>query len=185
MRKNKDISFLAYHTTSSQASKYIKSPNDFKSSMSSKEWLGYGVYFWDDSINAFWWADKRNRNIGSTIFKCNLECDSDNFMDFDFTENAINFNSFVEALYNNLEHNSEELNSRLVKLKTMTADEKRCFFINLFCQKYSIKLVKRTFEDKGKNIPKSGMKISRTQLCVIDGYQEEVIKDMEVYHEKN
>ena len=179
------ISFIAYHTTSYQASKYIRIPTDFKSSTSDKEWLGYGVYFWRDFINARWWAEKRNNKIGSIIYKCTLECNINNFIDFDSTENALNFNDFVDALYNNLAKYSTELNNKLVKIKKMTAVEKRCFFVNLFCRKYNIKLVKRTFEDKGKKIPRSGMKVSRTQLCVIDGYQEEVIKNMEVYHEKN
>lgn len=70
--KDNNIHLTGYHATKSEYSEKILDTKDFKSSVSARDWLGTGIYFWDEIYNAKWWAEIRYKNEKSVIIKSAL-----------------------------------------------------------------------------------------------------------------
>lgn len=177
------IRLTGYHATKYEYAVNISEPQDFVPSLSDTEWLGAGVYFWDELFNARWWAKVKYKNRSSAIIKIRLECDDEFFLDLDSTEEFYEYKKFISRITDYIENMSKELKDTYLNLDFDDVKAVRCFYLNAYKEVVDIALVRRTFEVEGYGQPEDGMKPTRTQLCVSDGYQDSVIKDVEVYYE--
>ena len=171
--------FILFHSTKKDNISKIIKASDFISSNSDYEWLANGVYFWDNMINAKWWTEKRGFKNDAVIYKCLIKCPEINYLDLDILENTLAYNNFIRDFYLNYSSNKSLYDENIKEFNLKNRIEARKFFINFFCEKNNIYLVKRTFYYNDKK-HKGLLEIPRTQFCVIDGYQDKLIKNMEV-----
>lgn len=182
---NRDIiRIIGYHTTTINNARFIRRPSDFRPSVSKKDWLGKGVYFWDEIINARWWAKARKFFNVRYIFRCLLECDGIYFFDLDKTEECTLYREFVDNIDRYVVKMSNELKDRYIDYDFKSVEEIRCFYLDAFKEINNIKLIRRSFDVEGDNTPDDGIIMRRRQLCVTDKFQSDVIKTMEMYHEQ-
>lgn len=181
--KDNNIHLTGYHATKFENIEKIIHPNDFKASNSSKDWLGRGVYFWDEIYNAKWWADIRYKNEKSVILKSTLECDDDLFLDLDSTEEIHEYKKFTSNISDYIKQLPEDLQNTYLNLNFTDIKAVRCFYLNVYKLLFDIALVRRTFDVEGSYNADDGITLTRTQLCVTDSYQNQVIEDIEVCNE--
>lgn len=68
--------YIGYHGTSKEAADLILKSNYFYSSRDEEEWLGEGVYFFeDDSLQALDWCKKVKKFNGYCILKSDIEAE--------------------------------------------------------------------------------------------------------------
>ena len=77
----KEYRTIGYHKAIKEYADIIINENAFRLSHKDTEWLGNGVYFWEQPSDAEWWCKDRYKHY--TIFQANLCCDSDLFLDLD------------------------------------------------------------------------------------------------------
>lgn len=133
--------------------------NGFKPSTSNDDWLGFGVYFWDNIENAKWW------NIGPRldmcIIICELKCDSSQYLNLDIELEMAKLDKFSRKYIRYLTDNS------LPRPKFKNANQKKKFFCDLYCTQNNFIILSHTF--KHDIINHAGFKIGtkkRRQICV-------------------
>lgn len=146
-----------YHTTlAKHRDNIIK--NGFYKSNKSNEWLGEGVYFWDNEENALWWKPK-DRMSKKCIFICDLSCPVSQYLNLD-KEMA----KFEEYLHMYLKSIPSSLGK---KPNFKNTDQCRKFFCDIYCGKNDICILAFTFEHD--RINEFGFKVGadmRRQICV-------------------
>ncbi|KGF03410.1 hypothetical protein [Anaerococcus lactolyticus] len=177
------LKIIGYHATSTFRAMNIKSRTDFKASESKEEWLGKGVYFWDELINAKWWSKVRKFYNHRRIFKCQLECNDIYFLDLDKTEDCTIYKNFINKFESYVDKLSYELKERSIDYKFKSEKEIRCFYLDAFKELNKIKMIGRSFDVEGGIGADDGIVLRRRQICVTDNYQSDVIKSMEIYYE--
>lgn len=178
-----NIHLTGYHATKAEYSEIILNTKDFKSSVSTRDWLGTGIYFWDEIYNAKWWAEIRYKNEKSVIIKSTLECDNESFLDLDSTEEILAYKKFTSNISDYIKQLPEELQNTYLNLNFKDIKAVRCFYLNVFKQLFDIAIIRRTFEVEGSHRADDGITLTRTQICVTDDYQNQVIKDIGVCNE--
>ena len=181
--KDNNIHLACYHATKAEYSEKILNTKDFKSSVSERDWLGTGIYFWDEIYNAKWWAKIRYKNEKSVIIKSLLECDNDLFLDLDSTEEILAYKKFTSNISDYIKQLPEDLQNTYLNLNFKDIKAVRCFYLNVYKKLFDIAIIRRTFDVEGSYRADDGITLTRTQLCVTDSYQNQVIKDIGVCNE--
>ena len=88
-----------YHGTGQTHAESILREKNFKESSSLKEWLGRGVYFFEDCNHAIGWANIRARKESekyAVVLAADISFDTVEFFDLDLPENIIKLENFCE-----------------------------------------------------------------------------------------
>ena len=178
-----NIHLAGYHATKYENLEKILYSKVFKASSSPKDWLGNGIYFWDEMYNAKWWAAIRYKNEKSVIIKSTLECDDDLLLDLDSTEEILAYKKFTSDISDYIKQLPEDLQNTYLNLNFKDIKAVRCFYLNVYKQLFDIAIIRRTFNVEGRYRADDGITLTRTQLCVTDIYQNQVIKDIGVCNE--
>lgn len=148
---------IGYHTTFLYHKDSIIQ-NGFYVSNQSDDWLGEGVYFWDNEDNARWWK-KKSSLFKKCIFICSLKCSLSNYLNLD-TE-MDNFESYLNKFM------SSSIGKNLEKPNFKNANECKKFYCDLYCSKNDICILSFSFDHDIIN--RYGFKtgtIKRRQICV-------------------
>lgn len=95
----KAVKYVGYHSTTSNKGKNILK-SQYRKSISrtyDDQWLGDGVYFWEDCYYAVEWLIIRKIREG-VILKSFIKVDSDRVLDLSSPEGNIAYNYFINSL---------------------------------------------------------------------------------------
>ena len=151
-----------YHGTGQAHARDIIRENKFKNSESAKEWLGCGVYFFEDRNHAIGWANIRARRENdkyAVVLAADISFDADEIFDLDIPRNIIELEKFCE----------KEMQSDTFKRNGAphfkTHEEQRCFWADFYKETHpNIKVMAYTFDSTERVI--SGFPFKQRQLCV-------------------
>lgn len=133
--------------------------NGFEPSKNKDDWLGLGVYFWDNIENARWWNVGTGAVIKPCIIICELKCDLSQYLDLDKEMDKLD--KFCQKYI-------KELNRQgLPKPYFKNSHEKKKFFCDLYCKQKNFTILSYTFKHDIMN--HAGFKIDtkeRRQICV-------------------
>lgn len=65
-------SYVGYHGTTKESSKKIMKSKNFLKSRGEDEWLGPGVYFFEDEEDSHWWCKVRKKLISYSLIRVYL-----------------------------------------------------------------------------------------------------------------
>lgn len=132
-----EYSEIGYHKTL-----YIKLDNiketGFIPSNNKDDWLGQGVYFWDNIENAKWWNVSTGSIIKTCIITCELKCNSSQYLDLD--KEIDNLDKFSRKYINGL------IRKGLPRPKFENANQKKKFFCDLYCTQNNFIILSYTFK---------------------------------------
>lgn len=157
----------AYHGTSLEnAKKICKSSNEinFKISCGENEWLGNGVYFFDNKQDARDWSKKVRRFEEIGIVSAVITADEDKMLNLISNDNHIKL--FTNTL-NTIKQKSEKYKDKNINTN-YTA-----LAIKILIEKIKYDVIKAIFKpdkrlkEKIQDIP-NNMLIGRIQICVIN-----------------
>ncbi|MBW7573932.1 hypothetical protein [Caproiciproducens faecalis] len=158
------INLIGYHATSLNCVGNILE-NGFKTSSKKGEWLGFGVYFWDNLDNAEWWivAGNVDKSSPPAIITAELSLPSKNFLDLDVPANMDRLREFAN------DYNAESSISGNARPDFKGKNQLRNFYCSLFKELFDIKLIKFTFSYTIYNLVgfPTG-EFERVQLCASD-----------------
>lgn len=149
---------IGYHKTLYIYVESIKK-NGFKPSNENDDWLGFGVYFWDNVENAKWWNVGTDSVIKSCIIECELKCDINQYVNLN--ENIHEFDLFCKK------YMREIVKNKLPRPNFENNNQKKKYFCDLYCTKNNLSILSFEFEHDIINI--AGFKIGtkkRRQICV-------------------
>lgn len=135
--------------------------NGFNPSNSKDDWLGLGVYFWDNIENAKWWNNSSESIIKTCIITCELKCDLSQYLDLDVEHEMNKLDKFSRKYIKNLR------DKNLPRPKFKNANQKKKFFCDLYCTQNNYTILSHTFKHDIMNF--AGFKIGtkeRRQICV-------------------
>lgn len=141
------------------------------------QWLGNGVYFWEDSLEkAKWWSCAVKKESTPFVLTAEVAVDMDSFLNLDLSESQREFEQFVDGVDKLLAENSIDIVD-----KSRNLDEYNESFsevVQLYAKFNDKKVIKKTFENKNiHNSSKGKTKVSfpeisayytDTQVCVYD-----------------
>lgn len=154
---NLQYSEIGYHKTFKLYKDNIIK-NGFQVSNNSDDWLGEGIYFWDNLENANWWKGK-SKNFECCIFVCNLKCEKLKYLNLDVEMDK--FEDFGKKYLKEMAH----CNCKKPSFKN--SNETKKFFCDLYCKKNDIEIL--SFSFKHNIINKVGFVTEtkiRRQICV-------------------
>ncbi len=183
-----EIVFIGYHGT---VNKDVDSVLDdiinrgFEISIKDIEWLGKGIYFFDNESDAHWWNNnsKKKRFLQKGIIKAEIFSKKINFLNLDNEEDRNKlkeeFPKYLSALS---EYGPEFDKENIQKLQ--------CILLDMYKEKFDIQLLKKTFssDDKsplkldGKKLLFSILSKSQVQYCATDNKN---IRNKEVCYSSN
>lgn len=149
---------IGYHATYSKYYDNIIN-NGFHASNEDNDWLGAGIYFWDDMTNANWWKKKLTKNEEKCIIKCNLSCKRENYIDLD-----VEMEKFEEFL---TQYSAAMKNANELKPNFKTKEQRRKYYCDIYSIQNNICIMSYTF--KHDIVNKFGFitgSIDRRQICV-------------------
>lgn len=161
---------IGYHTTTRQNAEKILSSTFEVNLKTNDDWLGEGIYFWEDIANAQWWKSVHFK--GTTYDTCTLcaklICDEEEYIDLSIAKNMNDLVNFADTLANEM----AEMGMFFPDFKT--PNQMKHFYCTAFKKKYQIKIMRHTFEHK--EINPAGFQMLRPQLCATDA---SVVHDVE------
>lgn len=172
---------VGYHGTVKPYANSIIENQHFNESIKPNEWLGHGVYFWDNSETAIWWAkiQEQRKKEKSVVLAANLSYKEFELLNLDKVNEAKKLNEFYKQFIMQLESEGKlgiDFSSR--------EDKRRCFTIELYKKFHpEIKIIAYTFDV----VPKTGEATrllfigKQKQYCVVD---HAIISDIREYREK-
>ena len=150
---------IGYHTTLKENKESIQI-NGFKPSKDDDDWLGEGVYFWDDFKAAQWWMHNK-KTTQKCIFICCLNCSLSNYLNLD---NRLEMNKFEMFSKRYIQ---EMAQSKGKKPSFKNNSQRRKFFCDIYCSKNNISILSFTFEhDIINNVGFKQGTFHRKQICV-------------------
>lgn len=157
----------AYHTTAKDRAESILKNKFFYESTQTNEWLGSGIYFWDDIDDAKWWRSNvkgvpRDKTVMIEVY---LKCKYSEYRDLNIKENMKEFEAICE----------EVINNKFFRLGTLSEVELRNFYCNYYKRKLGIKLLEYNFR-RDKEFNKFGFKKDSTQYCLGEKFQKEILE---------
>lgn len=160
-----------YHKAECSYAEIVKKWQRFKISRKDIEWLGDGIYFWENLSDAHWWRKDAYKHF--TIFRAELCCKSKYYFDLDDKKNMDEMRKFAEACKD----------AFLKSGKDVSGDSfiYRAAVCSYYKERVGIKLMRFTFPQNEYN--SLGFPIDvvyRTQYCATDN---SVIKHFEVLEE--
>lgn len=163
---------MGYHTTTQENAEKILA-SEFKANRKTdNDWLGVGIYFWDDIANAAWWKEVRFKNAPEACTLCaKLICEESEYIDFTKKEN-------MEVLLRFAEEVAKDIAASGLEWPNFENNERsRHFYCTYFKKKYQIKIMRYTFEHTEYNAVGFPLYKSRPQLCATDA---SVISDVSI-----
>lgn len=163
--------YEVYHTTYKTFGKNILKTKSFKCSDGESEWLGKGVYFWDNlyTANDFWPKARKINKKDIMVLKANLEVDKVYILNLDEEDQHKNFEEFCDDL-------KGELIKRNVYIPVGNRKKLWCFYLNYYKRLYDVALITRTFTAGGHN---KIFDVNRKQYCVSEKFKDSIIKNVE------
>lgn len=165
-----NINLIGYHGTTNYFAEKIVKEHQFHLSVKNIEWLGKGVYFWQNKKDGIWWAkqslkkySKENKcHVNAVVLKCQLICIPEEYVDLGLDSNMKRLIDFIK------QYEFEQNKFGKKKPNFKTADEQRCFYCTLFKKYNNIKILSFPFARSWENY--AGFKIVKTnvQICVTD-----------------
>lgn len=149
---------VGYHKTLYMYVESIKK-NGFKPSNKDDDWLGLGVYFWDNIENAKWWNVGTGSIIKDCIIECELKCDMNQYANLN--NDMYKLDLFCKKYMNEIRKNKSP------RPKFKNNNQKKKFFCDLYCIKNNLSILSFEFEHDIINM--AGFKIDtkkRRQICV-------------------
>lgn len=150
-----------YHTTLKIYKESIIE-NGFKPSNNEDDWLGEGIYFWDNIKNAEWWISDKAM-LSKCIFICDLQCNLSNYLNLDNKSEMTKFEMFSKQYVKEMARLSNK------KPNFKNSNQRKKFFCDIYCSRNNISILSFTFEHDIIN--KAGFKtgtFNRRQICVRD-----------------
>lgn len=132
------VNCVGYHGTSKESAVSILK-NDFNLSMQKNEWLGFGVYFFDQFEWANSWARKKKSGV---VVSAKLQCMEEEFYDLDDSTK-------MQLMVTEAE---DVLKKQHEKKPNMRQNDLRCFACNFFGEKHNIKIFAYTFPSLDYNV---------------------------------
>lgn len=155
---------IGYHKTLHMHVSNIKKYG-FKPSNENDDWLGLGVYFWDNIENAKWW--KVGTGTGAIkkdcIIECELKCKMEQYLNLNKGGEMDKFDKFCRKYMSEIKKN------KLPRPKFENNNQRKKYFCDLYCKKNNYSILSFEFEHDSINI--AGFKIGtikRRQICVRD-----------------
>lgn len=148
-----------YHATASMHKESII-VNGFKPSNNADDWLGEGVYFWDNIRNAEWWMSCVKKDTGC-IFACELKCSLPDYLNLDNESEMNKLNTFSK------QYIREMINLGNKKPDFKNNHQRKKFFCDIYCSRKNISILSFTF--KHDIINEAGFRtgvFKRRQICV-------------------
>ncbi len=149
---------IGYHKTLYIYVDSIKK-DGFKPSNEEDDWLGFGVYFWDNIENAKWWNVGTGSIMQRCIIKCELKCNMNQYVNLN--EDMDKFELFCKKYMKEIQENN------LPRPKFKNSNQKKKFFCDLYSTKHNLSILSCEFEHDIINI--AGFTIGRKkrrQICV-------------------
>lgn len=167
--------FVAFHGTSLKNANNIVNSHFKVNKKRKNEWLGYGIYFFMYEEDALSWAKKTYYSkYDPCILECILKIDRNDILDLDNPKHNNLFKRFCL-----------EVESELRRFnKSLTFEDKfhkMCYFLNLYKEEYSIRLVKYTFKNRrtknalGYKDIELGYEYNEKQICLTNEKANELV----------
>lgn len=156
---------FGYHATKKESAASILEKG-FVLKRRENHWLGQGIYFFENKVDAETWAKGTYYIKGdSCIIKCMIEARESEYLNLDSPEN-------VEALTEYTENVKAVLSKKGISHVFDNEHVHLCWALDLFKADKGIKVIKRTFENQrtrkinGYKYNKSlGLKYYEVQIC--------------------
>lgn len=151
---------IGYHKTLCIYINDIKK-DGFKPSNEDDDWLGLGVYFWDNIENAKWWNVGTGSIIKNCIIECELKCNINQYVNLNDKMEMDKLDSFCKKYMKEIVENG------LPKPKFKNNNQKKKYFCDLYSTKNNLSILSFEFEHDIINV--AGFKIDtkkRRQICV-------------------
>lgn len=149
---------IGYHKTLYIYVDSIKK-DGFKPSNKDDDWLGLGVYFWDDIENAKWWRAGTGSVIKNCIIECELKCNMNQYANLN--DEMEKFDTFCKNYMKEIRKN------KLPRPIFKNNNQKKKYFCDLYSIKNNLSILSYEFEHDIINT--AGFKIGikkRRQICV-------------------
>lgn len=158
---DKKVQIIAYHTTEKSRADSIIRSNFFKGSTKSNEWLGAGIYFWDDIEDAEWWKSniKNVTKENTKVIKVILNCKNSEYRDLTLKDNMNEYKRICK----------EVEKSKHVKVNTKSVSELRNLYCNYYKRLLKIRLISYEFV-RNNNF---GFQDRSIQHCLGEEFQKE------------
>lgn len=137
MEKNCIVNLRLYHGT---LDLYVKSilENGFKQSdnLNYKDYLGKGIYFYDNYKLAEKWAYKkaRRRGTGFAVIKANVKFQTNRCLNFTDAKTLNDFNEYMESFKREARRNGEVLSFDLYCKDSERQREELSWLIDCYCE---------------------------------------------------
>ena len=152
---------VGYHGTSESSANLILQQNCFHPSETSHEWLGKGVYFFEDRNHAIGWANirsKREHSGNAVVIAADISCNEGEIFDLDMPQNVIELENFYKQSLKFFKEGAPQFKN---------VHEVRCFWSDYYKETHpNIKVMAYTFESTEHVF--AGFAIKQRQLCVKD-----------------
>lgn len=164
--------FTGYHGTRQDKAEEILRSGEFQISSGEKEWLGHGIYFYPNYLDAVIWTEKKGYKSASIIHSI-VKIKDNEFIDFDTEEGRKIQRSFELIIYNSgIKIGNNAQANQCATMNYIWQNEKEC------------KLMIASFQTEPSPFPilKNSSKMRR-EFCVIDNSviesmcRVEVVKD--------
>lgn len=145
---------ICFHKTTPESASKILQFSTFPISTGQTQWLGDGVYFWEQLSDAEWWRSKQYKH--GTILSAELRCETKKFLDLDDSQSMDRMATFA----------SEWKRKTKGKRINFSSDKQmHSFFSNLYKKAYDISLIKYSFPWTEKNPAGFQVVRRRSQYC--------------------
>lgn len=161
---------IGYHKTYSIYKESIIE-NGFKPSCDDDDWLGEGIYFWDNLDNANWWNKNKNKGtMKHCVFQCELRCKANKYLNLDDKNEMNKFDIFSKQYIKEMRKLGEKIP------KFGNNNQRKKFFCDLYCKKNNFEILSHTFEHDIIN--SAGFKVGieyKRQICVRENSNIKII----------
>lgn len=162
------IEMVGYHTTTRENADRILASKFEANLKANEDWLGEGIYFWDDEDNAQWWKTAHFEADADTCTLCaKLICEEEEYIDLSVAKNMKALVAFADNFANEMKR------SGMACPNFKTRNQMKHFYCSAFKKRNQIKLMRHTFEHVEFNA--AGFQVLRPQLCATD---DSVIHDV-------
>lgn len=148
--------FVGYHGTTDINAKNILKTKYFNFSQDDEEWLGKGIYFFQDDVKqAYYYCVKAKKYISWTIIKCNIE--AKDVIDLDDLSTLEEFQKFANKIKCRYKKRSDGKPRKLINAVA----------INSMYEAKHFDIIKKTFEiPEGFITERTNIIPMQVQLCV-------------------
>lgn len=153
----------AYHGTTVSNAMTIIQKQEFSTSKRNSDWLGTGVYFFANDVDAKWWVShSRFQGVETAVLDCQLAYNESEHLDLDNSKISDMVEQFVEEARDYAQRGKLDFD-------TMSHEKKWCFMCNFIQGLFpEYKIRSYTFEDKKRSNQSRVFGKVRKQFCVVD-----------------